>query len=55
MERCDKLALAGVIIVSLVGAAFTKSFAYRLYFEHISSGKLLIAAAGWALATYGPI
>ena len=55
MNRSDKLALAGVILVSLEGAAFTRSFAYHLYFDGMPMGKLLIAASGWVLATFGPI
>lgn len=55
MSRCDKLALAGVIIVSRMGVAFTKSSAYHWYFSQMPLGKLLIAIAGWALATYSPI
>lgn len=61
MKLSNKLALAGVIAVTLVGAAFTRSFAYKLYFEQLPigrpmpTGQFLTAVAGWALATYGPI
>ena len=55
MKRSDKLALAGLIIVSLGGAALTNSFAYQLYFGQMPPGKLAIAIAGWAVAAYGPI
>lgn len=55
MNLRDKLALTGVIIVSVEGVAFTKSFAYKLYFGQMPIGNLLIAGTGWALASYGPI
>jgi len=55
MDRCNKVALAGAIIVSLGGAMFTKSFPYHLYFDRLPIEKLLIAVAGWSLTTYGPI
>lgn len=55
MDRCIKLALVGVITVSLAGFSFINSFAYRLYFEQLPADKLSIAVTGWALATYGPV
>ena len=55
MKRSDTLALAGLIIVSLGGVAFTKSFAYHLYFGEMPAGTMSIAIAGWAIAAYGPI
>ena len=55
MNRCDQLALAGVIIVSLEGVAFTHSFAFHLYFSQMPIAQLLIAVVGWVMVTYGPI
>jgi hypothetical protein len=55
MDRCIKLALVGVITVSLAGFSFINSFAYRLYFGQVPTTKLSVAVTGWALASYGPV
>jgi Na+(H+)/acetate symporter ActP len=55
MNLCIKLALAGMISVSLLGYGFTNSVAYHLYFAQMPIWKFLIALAGWSVATYGPI
>ncbi|WP_145751438.1 hypothetical protein [Nitrospirillum amazonense] len=55
MDRSDGIALLGVALVSLAGADFAISYANFPYFSGISLGRLSGVAAGWALATYGPI
>jgi hypothetical protein len=55
MNRSDKLALGGVILVALEGASFRRTFAYHRYFDGMPVGRLLMAASGWVLATCGPI
>lgn len=55
MCRSGKLALAGLVSVTLLGAAFMQSRAYGLYFNRMPFGEWLVAAAGWIIATYGPV
>jgi len=55
MRRSGKVSGIGLVLVSLTGVAFLRSRAYGLYFDQMSLDNWLIAAAGWCLATYGPI
>lgn len=55
MRLCDKVALAGFIIVSLWGFAFLHSGDYDLYFGQIQAGRLAAAIIGWVAAHYGPV
>ena len=55
MRRSEKLALAGVLGVTLLGAAFMRSRPYALYYGQMPVTKWMIAGAGWVIATYGPV
>lgn len=55
MNRFDKLALAAVIIVTLLCVRGSGDFVYDYYMDQIPEGMLPIGVAGWAIATYGPI
>lgn len=55
MRSSGKLALAGVVGVTFLGAAFMRSRAYDLYFDQMPFGNWLVAASGWIVATYGPV
>jgi hypothetical protein len=55
MNRSDGLALAGVIVASFAGINFARTFADHPYFSGKPFWELSIVAAGWMLATYGPI
>jgi hypothetical protein len=55
MRLCDKVASAGIIVVSLWGVAFVHGRDYDLYFSHIPTGRLAAAIIGWVAAHYGPV
>jgi len=55
MRLCDKVALAGFVVVSLWGVAFWHGRDYDLYFSQIPTGKLMVAIIGWVTAHYGPV
>lgn len=55
MGRSDKVALIGLTIVTLMGSAFVRGRVYELYFVQLSIQQWFVAAAGWCIATYGPV
>ena len=55
MNRFETLALVTAVVATLLGAMGSLGFAYRYYIDQMSAGGLPVAAAGWAIATYGPL
>ena len=54
-RRCDKVALVGLVIVSLWGASFLDGPEYTLSFPKMPTTSFLVAVDGWVTAHYGPI
>lgn len=55
MNRFEKLALASVIVVSLLCVRGPGDLAYDHYRAQVPEGMLPVGLAGWAIFTYGPI
>jgi hypothetical protein len=55
MGRFDQLALAIAAVATAIEAMGIHGFATRYYLDQVPNGKMPIGAAGWAIATYGPI
>lgn len=55
MNRFEKLALASVILVSLLCVRGPGDLAYDHYRAQVPEGMLPVGLAGWAIFTYGPI
>jgi hypothetical protein len=55
MNRSDKLAVVGAVIMSYEAFSFAIGPVIGLYLPEITACELPVAIAGWVIASYGPI